>query len=314
VGFNEQGRTKEEAMMERPVVEVEGLTIRYGRLTAVEGLSLAVPEGSVYALLGRNGSGKSSTVRCLLGQQRATAGRACLFGLDAWRYRSTIMTSVGVVAETPNVPPEMTADRLGPFLARVSRSWDREKYNSRLERFGVPRRTRFDRLSKGQKRQLSLTAAISTSPQLLILDDPTLGLDPVARRELFEELVSELADGGTSVFMTTHDLAGVEGIADRVGMIKDGHLLVDEGLEALKSRFRRLEFPSEEGSLGEAVAAEMRPLQSAAGGDGGVVVGGFDEGVLSRISQASPAAQVTAEPMSLEEIFVALCGENGGGK
>ena len=176
------------------------------------------------------------------------------------------------------------------------------------------RRTRFDRLSKGQKRQLSLTAAISTSPQLLILDDPTLGLDPVARRELFEELVSELADGGTSVFMTTHDLAGVEGIADRVSMIKDGHLLVDEGLEALKSRFRRLEFPSEEGSLGEAVAAEMRPLQSAAGGDGGVVVGGFDEGALSRISQASPAAQVTAEPMSLEEIFVALCGENGGGK
>ena len=299
-------------MSERPILEVERFTIRSGRLTAVEDLSLAVPQGSVYALLGRNGSGKSSTVRCLLGQQRATAGRARLLGLDSWKSRPKIMTSVGVVAENPNVPPEMTADRLGRFMGKVSASWDRSKYDSRLERFGVPRRTRFDRLSKGQQRQLSLTAAISASPQLLILDDPTLGLDAVARRELFEELVGELADCGTSVFITTHDLAGVEGIADHIGIIKDGNLLIDEELETMKSRFRRLEFSSDEESLREAVAAEMRPLRSAVAGDGDVVVGGFDEGVLSRVSDAEPAGRVTAEPMSLEEIFVALCGEGGG--
>ena len=300
-------------MRERPILEVERLTIRYGRLTAVEHLSLAVPQGSVYALLGRNGSGKSSTVRCLLGQQRATAGRARLLGLDAWKHRRTIMTSVGVVAETPNLPPEMTADRLERFMARVSASWDRAKYDSRLERFGVPRRTRFDRLSKGQQRQLSLTAAISTSPQLLILDDPTLGLDAVARRELFEELVGELADCGTSVFITTHDLAGVEGIADHIGIIKDGRLLIDEELETMKNRFRRLEFSSDEEGLREVVAAEMQPLRSAVAGDGYVVVGGFNEGALSRVGQAEPAGQVAAQPMSLEEIFVALCGEDGGG-
>jgi len=299
-------------MSERPILEVEGLTIRYGRLTAVEDLTLAVPQGSVYALLGRNGSGKSSTVRCLLGQQRATAGRARLLGLDAWKDRCTIMSSVGVVAENPNVPPEMTADRLERFMAGVSASWGREKFDSRLERFGVPRQIRFGRLSKGQQRQLSLTAAISTSPQLLILDDPTLGLDAVARRELFEELVSELADCGTSVFITTHDLAGVESIADRIGIIKDGHLLIDEELETLKDRFRRLEFSSDEEGLREAVAAEMQPLRSAVGGDEDVVVGGFDEGALGRAVQAEPAGQVTAEPMSLEEIFVALCGEEGG--
>ena len=299
-------------MSERPILEVDGLTIRYGRLTAVEDLSLVVPQGSVYALLGRNGSGKSSTVRCLLGQQLATAGRARLLGLDAWKNRRRIMTTVGVVAENPSIPPEMTSDRLERFMARVSASWDRSKYDSRIERFGVPRRTRFDRLSKGQKRQLSLTAAISTSPELLILDDPTLGLDAVARRELFEELVSELADCGTTVFITTHDLAGVEGIADRVGIIKDGHLLIDEELETMKSRFRRLAFSSGEDSLREAVAAEMQPLRSAVAGDGDVVVGGFDEGAMRRVSHAEPAGQVSAEPMSLEEIFVALCGENGG--
>ncbi|MEJ2583259.1 MAG: ABC transporter ATP-binding protein, partial [Acidobacteriota bacterium] len=250
----------------------------------------------------------------LLGQQKATAGRASLLGLEVWKHRCAIMTAVGVVAETPNIPPEMTADRLQRFMAEVSAKWDREKYDSRLERFGVPRGIRFHRLSKGQMRQLSLTAAIATSPQLLILDDPTLGLDPVARRELFEELVGEMADRGTSVFITTHDLAGVEGIADRIGILKDGRLLVDEKLETVKSRFRRLEFASDEEGLREAVAAKMQPLQSAVGGGGGVVVGGFDDSVLSRVSQAEPAARVTAEPMSLEEIFVALCGENGGGE
>jgi ABC-2 type transport system ATP-binding protein len=299
-------------MSKGPILEVERLTIRYGPLTAVEDLSLVVPQGSVYALLGRNGSGKSSTVRCLLGQQRATAGRLRLFGLDTWKDRCTIMTSVGVVAENPNIPPRIRADQLGRFLAGVSANWDHAKYDSRLERFGVPRRMRFNRLSKGQQRQLSLTAAISTSPQLLILDDPTLGLDAVARRELFEELVSELAECGTTVFITTHDLAGVEGIADRIGIIKDGHLLIDEELETLKSRFRRLEFSSDDESLREEVVAEMQPLRSAVGGDNDVVVGDFSDGFLSSVGQAEAAGQVTAEPMSLEEIFVALCGEDGG--
>jgi len=255
-------------MSDRPIIEVDGLTIRYGDLTAVEDMSLNIPQHSVYALLGRNGSGKSSTVRCLLGQQRPTAGKTRMVGLDSWKNRRTIMTTVGVVAESPNIPPEMTADRLGRFMSKVSTSWDRSKFDSRLESFGVPRQTRFDHLSKGQQRQLSLTAAISTSPELLILDDPTLGLDPVARMELFEELVSELADRGTTVFITTHDLAGVEGIADRVGIIKEGQLLIDEELESLKKRFH----------------------ESVLDGD------------------------ETPEPMSLEEIFVALCGENGDGQ
>lgn len=300
-------------MSDRPIIEVGGLTIRYGGLIAVEDLSLEIPKRSVYALLGRNGSGKSSTVRCLLGQQRPTTGKIRMLGLDTWKNRRRIMTTVGVVAETPNVPPETTADRLERFLAKASTSWNRHKYYSRLERFGVPRRTRFDRLSKGQQRQLSLTVAISSSPELLILDDPTLGLDAVARRELFEELVSELADRGITVFITTHDLAGVEGIADRVGIIKDGHLLIDEELETMKGRFRRLVSQPDQDTRLKVIAAEMRPVKSAAGGGvAEVVVGGFDECALSRVIHDEPPGQVTAEPMSLEEIFVALCGENGG--
>ncbi len=279
-------------MTDRPIIELEGLTVRYGRLTAVENLNLRVAPGSVYALLGRNGSGKSSTVRCLLGQQRATAGTARLFGLDTWSNRRRVMGDVGVVPETPNVPPEMTARRLERFLARISASWDRSKFFSRLERFGVPAGTRFSRLSKGQQKQLSLTAAISSSPQILILDDPTLGLDAVARRELFEELVGELADRGTTVLITTHDLAGVEGIADRVGILKDGHLLIDEPLEDLKERSHRLvQAPAE--NLQDA-------LKAAAGGGAGVPPAHL------------PSLPFTGNAVSLDEIFIALCGPNGG--
>lgn len=277
-------------MTDRPIIELDGLKVRYGRLTAVEDLTLGVPQGSVYALLGRNGSGKSSTVRCLLGQQRPTAGTARVFGLDAWSNRRRIMSDVGVVPETPNIPPEMTADQLERFLVRIATSWDRYKFFSRLERFGVPTGTRFSRLSKGQQRQLSLTAAISASPQILILDDPTLGLDAIARRELFEELVVELADRGTTVLITTHDLAGVEGIADRVGILMDGRLLVNEPLEELKERFYRL--------VQEPPAELQDALHAAAGGG---------------LATAPPALPpLTGKALSLEEIFIALCGRNGG--
>lgn len=296
-------------MTDSPVIELADLTVRYGRLTAVEDLSLQVPRGSVYALLGRNGSGKSSTVRCLLGQQRATAGKAFVFGLDAWSNRRRIMGKVGVVAENPNIPPEMTARRLERFLSRLSRTWDREKFDSRLESFGVPRDTRFDRLSKGQQRQLSLTAAISSSPEILILDDPTLGLDPVARRELFEELVVELADRGTTVFVTTHDLAGIEGIADRVGIIKDGHLLIDEELEGLKSRFRKLAWTSTSEDENPGLPRELEAM-TVVGEQ--AVAGGAREAVVADYRGRPPAADMSVASLSLEEIFVALCGRNGG--
>ncbi len=195
-------------MSNSAIVQIDGLTVRYGKLTAVDGLSLEVPKGCVYAMLGRNGSGKSSTVRCLLGQRKASAGSARLFGLDAWRGRAEVMERVGAVPENPDIPLETTAERLSNFMVKVTPQWRSREFFSRLETFDIPRRRRFSKLSKGQQRQLALALALATSPALLVLDDPTLGLDAVARRGLFEELVGELADRGTTVFLTTHDLGG----------------------------------------------------------------------------------------------------------
>ncbi|HKD19278.1 MAG TPA: ABC transporter ATP-binding protein, partial [Thermoanaerobaculia bacterium] len=184
-------------------LRIEGLTVRYGRTTACADVSLSVEAGSVYALLGRNGAGKSSLVRCLLGQQKASAGRALLFGDDSWTTRRRAMTRTGVTPEDPDAPPSMTARQLSDFCRRVYPRWDDDAVAARLSRFGIPPKTPFGQLSRGQKAQVMLALALGHGPELLVLDDPTLGLDAVARRGLYEEIVGELADRRTTVFLTT---------------------------------------------------------------------------------------------------------------
>lgn len=220
------------------IIETRALGAGYGRVAALQDVSLEVPEGSVYALLGRNGAGKSTLVRTLLGQHRAASGSARVLGRDPWRERPALMAESGVVPETPDAPPGMSARELLEFSRRLYARCDVAAALARLERFGVPADRAFSRLSKGQRGQLSLALALAHQPRLLVLDDPTLGFDPIARRAFFDELIAELADRGTTVFVTTHDLDGVERIADRVGMLRDGRLVRQQDMETLKADFR----------------------------------------------------------------------------
>jgi ABC-2 type transport system ATP-binding protein len=218
-----------------PALETEGLTIRYGRTTVVEALSLAVPRGSVYALLGRNGAGKSSLLRVLLGQRPAAIGRVLLLGEDPWTRRTSLMAKVGVVPEEPDAPPEMTAAQLSAFCGRLHTRWDGGAVAERLRRFEVPLDRPFGSLSKGQRGAVSLALSLGHAPELLLLDDPTLGLDVVARDAVFQEVIGDLADRGTTVFVTTHDLRAIEGIADHVAILHGGRLVLAGALEALKA-------------------------------------------------------------------------------
>jgi ABC-2 type transport system ATP-binding protein len=283
-------------------IALEALTVRYGQRLALDQVSLEVPEGSVYALLGRNGAGKSSLVRCLLGEQKPESGRAMLLGRDSWRERAAILSEVGVVPEEPNAPPAMTARRLSRFYSRLYPRWDAAGVEARLKRFGVALDTPFGKLSKGQKGQVSLSLALASAPRLLVLDDPTLGLDAVARKAVFEELIGDLADRGTTVFITTHDLAGVEPIADRVGILREGRLVLDEEMEVLKGRFRRISFPrSREAAIARLGALEPVAVSSRAW-EVEAVVSSFDAGRLPLEDEP----EVTT--LTLEEIFIALTG------
>jgi ABC-2 type transport system ATP-binding protein len=219
-----------------PVISFAGVGVSYGGRAVVEGLDLEVGRGSVFALLGRNGAGKSSLVRCALGLQRPTRGRVRLLGQDVWRRRARLLGRVGFMPEAPGAPPASTAAQLAAFCRGCYPRWDDESFARRLERFGVPPQLRFDRLSRGQQGIVMLALALAPEPELIVLDDPTLALDAFARRFVFEELVGELADHGTTVFLTSHDLAGVEGVADQVGFLANGRLSVAGTLEALKER------------------------------------------------------------------------------
>jgi len=288
------------------VIAVNHITVRYGRKTAVEDVTLAAPQGSVFALLGRNGAGKSSLVRCLLGQQQPAAGNVQLFGSDVWRNRARLMERVGVVSEDADAPPEMTVAAIAKFCSGLYARWDQAGVDTRLKRFGISAKARFGTLSKGQKKQVSLTLALAISPDLLVLDDPTLGLDVVARKAFFEEVITELADRGIAVLLTTHDLAGVETIADRVAVLRDGKLVLDEELETLKERFRRIRLAAEPRVL------ESSPLRTAAirqwGSGAEAVVTNYDDLSFERFrSTLEGSAEVV--PMSLEEIFIAVAGE-----
>ncbi len=218
-----------------PALQADGLTIRYGRTTVVDDLSLAVPRGSVYALLGRNGAGKSSLLRVLLGQRPAAIGRVRLLGEDPWTRRTSLMARVGVVPEEPDAPPEMSAAQLSAFCGRLHARWDAAGVAERLRRFEVPLDRAFGSLSKGQRGAVSLALALGHAPELLLLDDPTLGLDVVARDAVFQEVIGDLADRGTTVFVTTHDLRAIEGIADHVAILQRGRLAIAGPLEALKA-------------------------------------------------------------------------------
>jgi len=303
-------------MSESPPLSIENLTVRYGGETALDGVSLAVPPGGVYALLGRNGAGKSSLVRCALGMQRPEAGRARLFGEDAWNTRARAMARVGVVPEDPDAPPGLSAGELAAFFSRLYPEWDGAATRARLERAAIDPRVPFGRLSKGQKNMVLLALSLGSGPRLLVLDDPTLGLDPVARRSLYDELLSELADRGTTVFLTTHDLSGIEAIATRVGILQKGRLALDEDLETLKHRFRRIRYGNRMTETRTAYGSELEAFDAVRvrvrGWGVDAVVSNFDDASFERFRAIDGVEDATTSAMSLEEIFLAVAGEAAG--
>ena len=221
-------------MTDDVMVRVDNVSVKYGKQLVIEGVSLEVARGSVYALLGRNGAGKSSLMRCLLGLQKPTSGHVSVFGQNVWTHRTRLLARTGYVPEICDAPAALRVRDIAAFHEAMYPKWNRSSVQDRLKRFGVNESAGISTLSKGQKALFTLALALGNEPELLILDDPTLGLDVVARNDFFSDFIGELADRGTTVILTTHDLLGVEGIADRVGILQGSRLALDEGVERLK--------------------------------------------------------------------------------
>jgi ABC-2 type transport system ATP-binding protein len=290
-----------------PAIRADGVTVRYGRKTAVEDLTLTVDRGTVYALLGRNGAGKSSLVRAILGQLRPDHGSVQLLGEDVWLHRTRLMDRIGIVPEEADAPPEMKVRDLGWFFSRLYSRWSQSAFDERIDRFSIARNTRFGDLSKGQKKQVHLALALATSPELVLMDDPTLGLDVVARKSLYEEVIAEMADRGTTVMITTHDLVSIEAIADRVGIMDEGRMVLDEEVETLKARFRRIRVSSHPLALASANFITAAVRQWGSGTE--AVVSNYDDLAIERLRDEANVQIADIVPMSLEDIFIAMTGE-----
>jgi ABC-2 type transport system ATP-binding protein len=222
----------------RAVIEIENLVARYGRKRAVDGLSLTVPVGTVYGFLGPNGAGKTTTIKTLLGFRRPDGGSARVLGHDVVGESLEVRARVGFASEVNSLYEHMTVPRLCAFCRDLNRSWDQDLVDRYLDVFGVPAETKVRRLSKGQKAQLQLCLALGSDPEVLILDEPTSGLDPVARRAFLKVLVGDVAAEGRTVFFSTHLLSDIEAVADTIGIIKGGKLLVSDELDRLRETHR----------------------------------------------------------------------------
>lgn len=220
------------------VISTRSLTRLYGKRVGIEGLSLTVPEGTLFGFLGPNGSGKSTTIRVLLGFLRATRGGASVFGLDCWRESRTIKADVGYVPGDLRLYGWMTGSDALRIFGAVRRIDLTAEGEALAERFRLDLGVRVRSMSRGMRQKLGLILAMAHRPRLLILDEPSSGLDPLMQQELRRVLRAMAAEGRT-VFFSSHTLGEVERMCDRIAIVREGRLVADSSLTELRRRARR---------------------------------------------------------------------------
>jgi ABC-2 type transport system ATP-binding protein len=221
-------------------IRTTGLTKRYGAVTALDHLTLAVPRGIIYGFLGPNGAGKTTTIRLLMGFIRPTAGSASIFGYDTWWQGVDARREVGYLVPSDALYPEMSGEAQLDFAARLSgreprlRRWLLDALDLSEEAL----KRRLGSYSRGMRQKLALVAALQHDPELLILDEPTEGLDPLVQRA-FEDVIRTLRARGRTIFMSSHNLAEVERTCERVAVVRRGQLVVEGTVEGLQRLHRR---------------------------------------------------------------------------
>ena len=295
-------------------VETERLFRRFGRTEAVRDLTLEVPEGSIYAFLGPNGAGKTTTIKILMNILQPSSGRTAALGTDSRRLRPVDLAQIGYVSENQSLPAWMTTEQLLSFCKPFYPSWDDDFCRKLIEKFDLPVRSKIKTFSRGMKMKIAMVAALAYHPRLLVLDEPFGGLDPLVRDELVSGMLELTGEGEWTIFVSSHDISEIENLADRVGFIRRGRLVLSEQLSTLQERFREIEV-----ILGEpAKIPDIRPDTWLLPQADGRVVRFVDsrygnERSANAIREFFPAdARVSASPMSLRKIFLSLARVSPG--
>jgi beta-exotoxin I transport system ATP-binding protein len=296
-----------------PAIETRGLTKRYGAARGIDDVSFGVAAGEVFGFLGPNGAGKTTTIRTLLGLLRPTAGTARILGFDAWRDGVAARARTGFLPGEFAFDEQVTGEELLDLFADLRGIGDRAYARSLAERLEADLRRPLGELSRGNRQKIGLIQALVHRPPVVVMDEPTAGLDPFMQEE-FALLVSELRADGTTVFLSSHNLAEVERMCDRVGILREGRLAAVESVEAITGRALRhvrLRF------AGSAPAGEFLGLPgvsrlTAAGQELRFLLSGEPTEVVRTAARHRLVDIEIARP-SLEEAFVAAYGHPSDG-
>jgi len=226
--------------MHDPVIGITNLSRKFGTKAALNGVSLDVPRGSVFGLVGENGAGKSTLIKHILGLWRAESGTVRVFGLDPVSDPVGVLGRIGYLSEQPDLPNWM---RVGEFLRYTQAfysKWDTRYAEQLREQFGLDSASRVRVLSKGQQAKLGLLVAQAHRPDLLVLDEPSSGLDPIVRNDILNAVIRTVADEGRTVFFSSHLLEEIERVSDHVAMLHQGELVLCGPLEEIKAQHRRV--------------------------------------------------------------------------
>jgi ABC-2 type transport system ATP-binding protein len=287
------------------IIETNQLCKSFKGQTALRGLDLRVPAGSIFGFLGRNGAGKTTTIKTLMGLLRADSGAARVFGIPVTDADGSIEVRrrIGFVTEDKELYPYMTVEQIIRFTRPFFPKWRDDLEQRYLKMFELPPKKKIPDLSKGMRSKLMLLLAISRGAELLILDEPTDGLDPAATEDVLRELVAIAASSGTTMFFSSHQLAEVELIADHIGIIEQGKMIVTGSLDDMKAQYQRLQVvfadsvqtPSHWVDGVEFVRQEGRVLS---------ILASHNVDAIVEQARSLPGTAVERFPVTLKEIFL----------
>jgi len=289
-----------------PVIAVRGVTRRFWTTVALEDVSLSVPRGVVFGLVGPNGSGKTTLIKHVLGLLRAQTGTVRVFGRDPVADPVGVLSRIGCLTEDNDLPGWMRVDELMRYMRAFYPNWSDAYAEELRQAFALEPTKRVKELSKGQKARVGLLVALAYRPELLVLDEPSSGLDPLVRRDILGAIVRTIADEGRTVVFSSHLLDEVERVADHVAMIDRGRIVFDAPLDEIRSTHRRLTLRFPEPRPRPPALAGVLAWEGS-GREWSAVCAGAAVG-LRAAAEATGGSVVAEQDLGLNEIFVARAG------
>lgn len=291
-------------------IEIHRVSKSYPGKLAVDRLSLTIPKGAIFALLGDNGAGKSTTIRMLNGLTPPDYGYARILGHDAWNDAWLLRQRIGYVPERPKFYDWMTVRQIGWFTSGFQKAGYLKRYLEMADHFLLETNARLATLSKGQYAKVGLALALAIEPEVLILDEPTSGLDLLVRREFLTSMVG-LAGQGRTILISSHQVAEIERVASHVAFLAKGKVLLTAPMDELRDLIVRVRCRCD-GSWPDAAALGTVLTEQSVGGKYQVVLRAPDRAALERLRWAPGIHDYEEAPLGLEEIYCALLGRKDG--